>query len=77
MGARIIAVADSFDAMTTSRPYRAALSRQYAIDEIRRGALVQYDPQIVASFLQVMEDWDKVRPISGDGRETAEQILPA
>jgi hypothetical protein len=66
LGARIIAVADTFDAMTTSRPYRPALSRQYAIDEIRNGALSQFDPQIVASFLQVMEESSKIRSITGE-----------
>ena len=66
LGARIIAVADTFDAMTTSRPYRPALSRQYAIDEIRNSALSQFDPQIVASFLQVMEESSKIRSITGE-----------
>jgi hypothetical protein len=66
LGARLIAVADTFDAMTTSRPYRPALSRQYAIDEIRNGALSQFDPQVVASFLQVMEESSKIRSITGE-----------
>ncbi|MDQ3549671.1 MAG: HD domain-containing protein, partial [Chloroflexota bacterium] len=66
LGARIIAVADTFDAMTTSRPYRPALSRQYAIDEIRTSAMSQFDPQIVASFLQVMEESSKIRSITGE-----------
>jgi hypothetical protein len=64
LGARIIAVADTFDAMTSSRPYRAALSREVAIEEIRNNAITQFDPQVVASFLQVMEEADKVRPIN-------------
>lgn len=64
VGARIIAVADTFDAMTSSRPYRAALSRDFAIEEIRKNAITQFDPQIVATFLQVMEEADKVRPIN-------------
>lgn len=64
LGARIIAVADTFDAMTSSRPYRAALSREFAIEEIRNNAITQFDPQIVASFLQVMEEANKVRPIN-------------
>ncbi len=68
LGARIIAVADTFDAMTTSRPYRPALSRQVAIDEIRNNALSQFDPQIVASFLQVMEESSKIRSITGEDR---------
>jgi hypothetical protein len=75
LGARIIAVADTFDAMTTSRPYRPALSRQYAIDEIRNGALSQFDPQIVASFLQVMEESSKIRSITGeDFRPSADEL---
>lgn len=73
LGARIIAVADTFDAMTSSRPYRAALSREFAIEEIRNNAITQFDPQIVASFLQVMEEADKVRPITREQSAT----LPA
>lgn len=64
IGARIIAVADTFDAMTSSRPYRPALSREFAIEEIRKNAITQFDPQIVATFLQVMEEASKVRPIN-------------
>lgn len=64
LGARVICVADSYDAMTSSRPYRPGMSRQHAIEEIRNGALTQFDPQVVASFLQVMEESSKVRPIS-------------
>ncbi len=63
IGARIIAVADTFDAMTSSRPYRPALSREFAIEEIRKNAITQFDPQIVATFLEVMEEAHKVRPI--------------
>jgi hypothetical protein len=66
LGSRIIAVADTFDAMTTSRPYRGPLPRQFAIDTIRNGALTQFDPQVVASFLQVVEQWSKIRSITGE-----------
>jgi len=52
--------------MTSSRPYRAALSREVAIEEIRNNAITQFDPQIVASFLEVMEEANKVRPINRD-----------
>jgi HD-GYP domain-containing protein (c-di-GMP phosphodiesterase class II) len=48
--ARIIAVADTYDAMTTSRPYRKALEASTAIDEIRRSAGTQFCPQVVAAF---------------------------
>ncbi len=49
--ARIIAVADAFDAMTSDRPYRQAMPRPQAIEEIRRSAGKQFDPQVVAAFL--------------------------
>jgi putative nucleotidyltransferase with HDIG domain len=51
-GARIIAVADAFDAMTSDRPYRTAMSTTKAIDEIQRCADSQFDPAIVAAFLR-------------------------
>lgn len=64
IGSRIIGVADAFDAMTSDRPYRKALPDEIALDEIRKGALSQFDPQVVASFLHVFEDMAKVTPIS-------------
>jgi HD-GYP domain-containing protein (c-di-GMP phosphodiesterase class II) len=51
LGARIIAVADAFDAMTSDRPYRAALSRTAALEEVKRCAGAQFDPQVVEAFL--------------------------
>jgi HD-GYP domain-containing protein (c-di-GMP phosphodiesterase class II) len=64
ISARIICVADAFDAMTSTRPYRPAMSRTRAIEEIRKNAAIQFDPMVVASFLQVMEEADKIRPIT-------------
>ncbi len=54
LGGRIFAVADSFDALTSDRPYRRALKRAYAIQTIKRGSGSQYDPDIVRAFLEVM-----------------------
>lgn len=51
-GARILAVADTFDAMTSHRPYREALSVDEAISEIRQCAGTQFDPAVVAAFLK-------------------------
>lgn len=48
--ARIIAVADTFDAMTTSRPYRAGMAPEVAAAELARGAGTQHCPQVVAAF---------------------------
>jgi HAMP domain-containing protein len=51
MIARILSVADTFDAMTTDRPYRPGLSREEAIAEIRREVGTQFDPRVVDAFL--------------------------
>ena len=53
--ARIIAVADTFDAMTTDRPYRKGLDQDTAIEEINRFSGKQFDPEIVDNFNHVME----------------------
>jgi putative nucleotidyltransferase with HDIG domain len=54
LGGRIFAVADSFDALTSNRPYRQALDREYAIEMIKQGSGSRYDPDIVQAFLEVM-----------------------
>jgi diguanylate cyclase (GGDEF)-like protein/putative nucleotidyltransferase with HDIG domain len=50
--ARIIALADSFDAMTSERPYRKAVSEDIAIEEIRINAGTQFDPEIARIFIE-------------------------
>jgi HD-GYP domain-containing protein (c-di-GMP phosphodiesterase class II) len=52
--ARILAVADAYDAMTTKRPYRNAMSKKEAIEELKRHAFQQFDPKIVRAFVAVM-----------------------
>ena len=54
LGARIFAVADSFDALTSDRPYRQAKDHRYAIQVIRQEAGSQFDPEIVQAFLEVI-----------------------
>ena len=49
-GARIFAVADALDAMTSDRPYRRRLSWEQAVDEILRGSTAQFDPIVVRAF---------------------------
>ncbi len=56
LGARIIAVVDAFDAMTTDRAYRAALPVARAIDELRRERGRQFDPEVVDVFLRLIEE---------------------
>jgi putative nucleotidyltransferase with HDIG domain len=53
LGARILAVADGFDAMTAERPYRTAKSREEALAEVKAGAGTQWDPKVVKAFLAV------------------------
>jgi putative nucleotidyltransferase with HDIG domain len=53
--ARIISVCDAHDAMTSSTSYQIALPLEAACDEIRRGSGTQFDPTIVAAFLQLAE----------------------
>jgi putative two-component system response regulator len=52
--ARIIAVADSFDAMMSQRPYRRGLSYADTLAELRRSSGAQLDPEVVAAFLEVV-----------------------
>ncbi|MEX2236970.1 MAG: HD domain-containing phosphohydrolase [Dehalococcoidia bacterium] len=54
LGARIISVADCFDAMTSKRPYRSALDIAVTIAEIRRNAGKQFDPECVAALINVL-----------------------
>jgi HD-GYP domain-containing protein (c-di-GMP phosphodiesterase class II) len=49
--ARIIAIADAYDAMTSDRPYRAAMSREQAFVELKRCAGTHFDPELVPVFL--------------------------
>jgi putative nucleotidyltransferase with HDIG domain len=62
LGARIFAAVDTFDAMTSDRPYRAALSIGEARDEIRRFSGIQFDPAVADAFLKIDETvWKDIR----------------
>jgi len=52
MGARILAVADAYDAMTSDRPYRTRMSHEAAINELKLCSGTQFDPDMVNAFLQ-------------------------
>lgn len=67
IGARIFAVADTFDAMTSDRPYRKALPVSAARAEIQKFSGVQFDPQVVEAFLsKPNEFWAEIRRGNGD-----------
>ncbi|MBI4684999.1 MAG: HD domain-containing protein [Nitrospirae bacterium] len=55
IGARILCVADSFDAMTADRPYRQSLGMEYAKSELKRCSGTQFDPEIVDTFLRMID----------------------
>jgi putative nucleotidyltransferase with HDIG domain len=57
--ARITAVADAFDAMTSTRSYRSALSNGEAFNRIVEGKGTQFDPDLVDAFVHVYPDWVK------------------
>ncbi len=56
LGARIFSVCDTFDAMTSDRPYRRALPFDDAVSEIEAGAGTQFDPEVVRSFVAMCAD---------------------
>jgi len=61
LGARVFAVADALDAMTSHRPYRRAMSWDAAHEEILEQRKRQFDPDVVAAFVQVEQDLREIR----------------
>ncbi len=62
--ARIAAIADTFDAMTSRRSYRGALDLDYVKQEIKRCEGTQFDPQLAEVFLEILDkDFDKIKEI--------------
>jgi len=61
LGARILPVADAYDAMKSDRPYRKALTEETAIQELRQGSGTQFEPKIVKIFLEILK-----QNLSGD-----------
>lgn len=67
LGARIFAVADTVDAMTSDRPYRSALSFEDARREVKRGAGLQFDSQVASVFLDIpTETWQTIQGQASD-----------
>jgi HD-GYP domain-containing protein (c-di-GMP phosphodiesterase class II) len=64
--ARVIAVADAFDSMTSTRSYRAAKPIDLAVGELRKGAGTQFDPLLVEAFIAALteEGWQLPQPAS-------------
>ncbi len=64
LGSRIFSVVDTFDAMTSDRPYRSRVSYDEACAEISRCSGTQFDPRIVESFLRIPpQRWEEIRAV--------------
>ena len=61
ISSRIIALADTYDAMTSTRSYRRALSHQEAIDEIKRCSGTQFDPKLAELFVSIADEIDLIK----------------
>ena len=55
IASRILLVGDAFDAMTTDRPYRKAMPVEAAVEELKRNAGTQFDPDVVEAFLRILD----------------------
>jgi len=60
LGARIIALADAYDSMTSDRPYRKPLSNGEAKNELMKYSGKQFDPQLVTIFLDILQEMEEV-----------------
>lgn len=60
LSARIILIADTFDAMTTTRPYRKGSGSEYAYKELKQFSGRQFDPQLVQIFLKAHPKWGPI-----------------
>lgn len=71
LGGRILNVADAFEAMTSDRPYRSALSVDGAIRELKRCSGTQFDPKIVKTFLAILREQGIIDEQATRGRDPA------
>jgi HD-GYP domain-containing protein (c-di-GMP phosphodiesterase class II) len=77
--ARIVAVADTFDAMTSDRPYRKGMAAQVAFAEIDKQSGKQFDPECAAAFLAIREDIAPVMELTAAAKVVGptENLKPA
>ncbi len=60
LGARIIAISDAYDSMTSDRPYRKPLSNGEAKSELVKNSGKQFDPQLVSVFLEILKEMEEI-----------------
>lgn len=61
---RILSIADAFDAMTSDRPYRKAMSVEQAVTELRKFAGIQFDPELLAVFCELLQQPEAINNIA-------------
>ena len=61
LSARIVALADAYDAMTSKRPYKDPIPHREVVEHIRAGAGSQFDPDIAEAFFAVQDRFDDLR----------------
>ena len=78
LAARIVAVADAFDAMTSTRPYRESMTAHAALNELRKNAGLQFDPRCVRALVMAISRTTKSRPARrhGSARRSSGRVLP-
>lgn len=74
LSARIVAVADVYDALTSDRIYHAAVTHEEACRVIRAGSGTHFDPQIVAAFLEAREEFHLAAERLRDSSDTSEEL---
>jgi two-component system, cell cycle response regulator len=77
LGARIVAVCDAFNAMTSDRPYRRAVSADAAVAELLRHAGTQFDPEVVAAFQAELADPSRERSTMPRAARVEGRVLSA
>jgi diguanylate cyclase len=69
--ARIVAIADAYDAMTSDRPYRAAMVREQAFVELKRTSGTHFDPSMVPAFIALdFTEYDRERRLDQSSTPT-------
>ncbi len=76
LAARIVAIADVYDAVTTKRPYKEAMTHEAAEAIIRKSSGEQFDPVIVAAFLRRVDDFKRLAITLADGESVTETAPP-
>ena len=74
LGARIVTIADAYDAMVSDRVYRRGRSQEAAFEELRRCAGTQFDPRLVERFIAVVEDYNTQAQLRVDSKNIALQL---